>query len=98
MNIFHEREVAKARKDHVCDWCGDGIEKGHPYRSYRWADDSDSGYVEMHPECHTAMQSDLYVERDDRFTPYSHCRGCTCERPRCECGEQANGRKQDENP
>lgn len=96
MGIFHERYVRQARTPHTCDWCGDGIETGQPYFAYRWSDGVDSGSVSMHPECYQAMQDDDYVALNCSFRPFDHCRGCSCERPRCECGKQTNGMKQDE--
>ena len=56
MRIFHTQTVAKSRKRRQCDWCGEAIEIGQPYESYRWARPGDSGTVRQHPECILAMQ------------------------------------------
>lgn len=80
----------------MCDWCGDGVEVGQPYFAYRWSDGVDSGSVAMHPECYQAMQDDVCLDYGDGFTPFSHCRGCSCERPRCECGKEQQMEKKTE--
>ena len=56
MRTFHRQSVAKSRKCRQCDWCGEVIEIGHPYESYRWAHPGDAGTVRQHPECVIAMQ------------------------------------------
>ena len=55
MASFHEQSVKRSRKRRRCDWCGELIEIGQPYESYRWADGGDVGTVTMHPECLAAM-------------------------------------------
>ena len=55
MASFHEQSVKRSRKRRWCDWCGEAIEIGQPYESYRWADGGDAGTVKMHPECLAAM-------------------------------------------
>lgn len=52
---FHEKSVRRSRKRRRCDWCGELIEVGQPYDSYRWSDGGDAGTVRMHPECLVAM-------------------------------------------
>ena len=54
-DTFHEQSVTASRKVRRCDWCGERIQIGHPYESYRWRDGSDGGTVLMHPECLQAM-------------------------------------------
>ena len=54
-DTFHEQSVKASRKTRRCDWCGELIEIGQPYESYRWRDGSDGGTVLMHPECLQAM-------------------------------------------
>jgi|GEM_PF-2402952 len=57
MRTFHSRVVRWARKPRTCTWCGDPVEIGQPYQSYRWADGRDAGTVVLHPECGDAMDS-----------------------------------------
>ena len=54
-DTFHEQSVKASRKVRRCDWCGELIQIGQPYESYRWRDGSDGGTVVMHPECRQAM-------------------------------------------
>ena len=54
-DTFHEQSVKASRKIRRCDWCGELIQIGQPYESYRWRDGSDGGTVMMHPECLQAM-------------------------------------------
>ena len=55
-DTFHEQSVKASRKVRRCDWCGELIQIGQPYESYRWRDGSDGGTVTMHPECLQAME------------------------------------------
>ena len=54
-DTFHEQSVKASRKVRRCDWCGELIQIGQPFESYRWRDGSDGGTVVMHPECREAM-------------------------------------------
>jgi hypothetical protein len=51
MRTFQHQSVKKSRKRRRCDWCGETIEVGQPYDSYRFAISGDAGTVRMHPEC-----------------------------------------------
>lgn len=51
MRTFNIQSVTKSRKQRRCDWCGEMIDAGQPYESYRFATDGDAGTVRMHPEC-----------------------------------------------
>ncbi len=55
-DTFHQQSVLASRKVRRCDWCGELIQIGQPYESYRWRDGSDGGTVVMHPECLQAME------------------------------------------
>lgn len=90
MTTFHERDVTKSRKRRRCDWCSEYIEIGEPYHAYRWADGSDTGAVEMHPECLAASHR-YFAENsfEDFFEPHENSRGCCCERGRCKCVKEA---------
>ncbi len=51
MRTFQHQSVKKSRKPRRCDWCGETIEVGQPYDSYRFAISGDAGTARMHPEC-----------------------------------------------
>ncbi len=55
------RDVKRARKRHVCDWCLIKIRAGDPYR--RYAGVGEDGFVDLafHPDCIEAYDR----ERDD---------------------------------
>lgn len=57
MSTFHHQTVARSRKTRTCTWCGEPVEIGQPYQSYRWAEGGDAGMVVLHPECGDAMDS-----------------------------------------
>ena len=63
MRTFHHQHIKASRKRRQCDWCGEAIEIGQSYESYRWARPGDSGTVRQHPECILAMQQ--MAERED---------------------------------
>ena len=54
MRTFQYQSVARSRKRRQCDWCGEMIDIGQPYDSYRFALSGDAGTVRMHPECFAA--------------------------------------------
>jgi len=62
MATFHEKSITRARKKYRCEWCGELIEKGDAYRSYRWAEDGDAGTVRLHPECSAAMDAEIKAQ------------------------------------
>ena len=62
-DTFHDRSVKAARKSRRCDWCGELIQIGEPYESYRWREGSDGGTVRVHPECLAAMRRTSSEER-----------------------------------
>lgn len=83
--------VTAARKEHVCDWCGEGIDVGTSYVRWRYFDldrPHDTGAVAMHPDCHRAMVRCEDVRRDGCWFPGSYRRGCWCESgtEECDCG------------
>ena len=51
-------ETRKARKEHVCTYCGEAIEIRETYR--RWASYAEGKAFanEMHPECLTFLQDE----------------------------------------
>jgi len=80
--MFHEKSIAAARKEHNCSWCGELIEVGQPYNSYRLEEMT----VKMHPECYTALGEAADEEGGwIEFCPGDFSRGCTCESGHCRC-------------
>jgi hypothetical protein len=78
MSVFHHQTVKRSRKVRQCTWCGDPVEIGQPYQSYRWADGGDAGTVVLHPECSDAM--DAVGKTDPHFVgwcPGDFVRGST---------------------
>ena len=57
MSVFHRRAIKRSRKPRTCTWCGELVEIGQPYQSYRWAEGGDAGTVVLHPECGDAMDA-----------------------------------------
>jgi len=78
VTTFYHQTVARSRKIRQCGWCGEPIEAGQPYQSYRWAEGGDSGSVVLHPECGDAM--DAVSKTDPHFVgwcPGDYLRGST---------------------
>lgn len=61
-DTFHEQSVARSRKVRQCHWCAEKVEVGQPYKSYRFRDCGDIGYVAVHPECYDAMHEMASME------------------------------------
>lgn len=72
-------EIKAARKAHCCDWCGESIDVGQPYRRWRWFDGSHASTVRAHPECEAAV-AELANEEGGmvEFFPCDNPRGCNC--------------------
>lgn len=73
----------KARKAHVCYWCGEAINIGERYSQWTWIEDS-VDRVRTHNECKDAWDSLDYWEAQE-VTAGDFNRGCTCERGECRC-------------
>ena len=73
-----QSKVVKARKPHVCVWCGERIEVGESaqYRVYINEGDFQSDY--LHPECNSAAYK--VDDLEDGFDPYSFQRGSELEK------------------
>ena len=79
-------KTQRARKPHRCWWCDGRIEPGEMYVRWVWKEPGETPLVvETHPECRDAWNTLEYGE--DEVSAGSFCRGCTCERGRCECGK-----------
>lgn len=77
---FHHQTVTRSRKARECVWCGESIEIGQPYESYRWSDDGNTGKVVMHPECYRVMGEFCREEPDWPLGFGEFGRGSTMER------------------
>lgn len=51
MSTILKETEPKARKDHVCDWCGNKIKAGTKYFYQVCTVDGDFQTVKYHPEC-----------------------------------------------
>ncbi len=54
MSRMTQPKTVLAKKAHGCDWCGQRIEPGEGYVTYRWFNGGDAGTSKMHPECDKA--------------------------------------------
>jgi hypothetical protein len=71
----------KARKAHVCTWCGQSIQPSETY--HRWISVDDSMFTnKMHPECVDACHEELRKWNDDEYHPYDNERPATQAQPR----------------
>ncbi len=62
----------KARKQWVCDWCGEDIKKGDTYVRVivsNGHEGENTAYVPMHPECNEV------AEDDDTYRRHKQVRG-----------------------
>ena len=70
-------KMLKARKSHRCTSCAEPIAPGEEY--VLWVSFDDSAFTnKMHPECHSAHQSDAEYTGSAgswEYTPYSYPRG-----------------------
>lgn len=74
-----------ARKEHLCDWCYEGIEIGARYTQWRWFDNGSASTVKVHAECRAALEVDDEVAFDGFWTPGQYRRGCQCPSGTKEC-------------
>jgi hypothetical protein len=63
--IFHVQDVKRSRKRRRCCWCGESVEVGHPYMSYRYREGRDHGTVTLHPECRAAQREVAEIENEE---------------------------------
>lgn len=71
MSDFGEMSHHVGRKDHRCEWCGQGIPRGETFAHYKglWEDEWQNW--RMHEECY----EDLVANDDgygDGFSPYEN--------------------------
>ena len=74
---YHELRSSNvlARKEHLCSWCGEKIEKGLVYRSRAGVFDREFQANREHAECAKAMESYDWNENDYGYMPHSYKRG-----------------------
>jgi len=77
--------VKSAQKKYFCDWCGEHIIKGGPYK--KWFTYGENVTARMHLECyHASGRAELY---DEELPPVGiYRRGCWCgeNKEHCNCG------------
>lgn len=64
-------EIRKARREHVCTYCGEAIEIGTRYPRWASYDDGRAFTNKMHPECLDAAREDAYHDGSFEYTPYN---------------------------
>ncbi len=65
-----EPETRKARKPHICSYCGEAILVGEQYKRWTSIDDSKAYQNKMHPECLWILQEEA-EQGAFEYTPYS---------------------------
>lgn len=68
--------IKAARKEHICDWCYQMIEKGEPYSRYTEFD-GDCITARMHNECFDAMTTSD-IPYGEPIIAGQNPRGCNC--------------------
>lgn len=48
---FHKTKLQRARKNHLCDWCGKLIKKGEEYFNHIGIFDDDFSVLKYHKKC-----------------------------------------------
>lgn len=85
MAILNHRTV-KARKPHVCYWCGEKISAGESCETWSETRDRTMTSIRVHPECSEAWSEMASLEGGYYETrPHEFSRGCMCPRGQCEC-------------
>jgi len=72
--------IRKARKRHICSWCGEDIPKGTIYHRRFCVNGGDVCTIKQHPECAEAELHHWSQTSGDEWEPGTFTRGCTCER------------------
>lgn len=64
-------ETVKARKEHVCTWCGEKILTGASY--LKWTNVDDCWFTnKMHPLCDKARAEDVRQLGEGSYIPYEN--------------------------
>ena len=77
-----ETAVKHARKQYVCDWCGQPINIGDAYSRWRWFGDIVCT-VRAHEECIDAVHASDYYREEMEFNR-KQSRGCDCGSDPCD--------------
>ena len=64
--------LRKAKKIHVCDWCGEDIFAGEKYYKWAWFEDCSAMTVKSHVICFEASQ---FVDVEDCWFDKMHEKG-----------------------
>lgn len=67
-----DTETVKARKPHLCSWCGQHINPGETYKTWNSVDGDSWHTNKMHTECESAMQEETRMYGENEYTPYEH--------------------------
>lgn len=73
-DFFSSPTVHRARKEHCCVWCGEGINQGETYKKQSGVFYGDFFSNKYHPECLSAMGEAMRADVDGEFTPYENPR------------------------
>ena len=95
MSVTLSSKTPVARKEHVCDWCGEKILKGERYSRWTGVHCCDFQSSAMHSECAAACLREMRESAYEyEYSPYEHVRGSTCERG-CRCELHSRGKDRD---
>jgi len=82
MTTHLSTETPTARKEHVCDWCGEKILRGEQYSRWNGIFEGDFQSNPLHTECDKAAQVYFHdiASIGDGYEPCSFKRGSTDDR------------------
>lgn len=81
--------IKNARKQHICDWCGEAIKVLDSYVRWACIDYGSAITARAHTECLDAAQTSDSPYREDFVFNRKNRRGCDCG-DGCEKCEEAN--------
>jgi hypothetical protein len=62
----------RARRQHICTWCGQRISPGEEYWTWASYDAGDCFSNKMHQECRAACDEECRERRDNEYMAYSN--------------------------
>lgn len=65
----------KAKKEHICEWCGEKILKNETYYRYIGLYNGDFQSTPLHLECRDAMRKHLLGNGEKEYEPFAFKRG-----------------------